>query len=685
MSLKINGTKTVMDSPTGFFQLPAGTTAQRPTIPAAGMIRYNNDNNRVEVYAADTWRPIASTVSLVASTIDPGTNVIYSWGSNLYGESLLPPTLNLITTPTLSSETFKYKKIVTSIGGDSTFIIASNGTLWAVGNNNYGQLGLGDTDSRSVLTKVGTDTWKDISCYGNHAAGIKSDGTLWSWGNNDHGQLAQGNVTNYIAPSQVGTLTSWSSVACGETHTIAVQLDGSLWGAGNNVFGQLGTGNTTQSTLMVKTSSTLTSAWGAVLCGQNSSYAFNSDTYLYSWGDNSSGQLGLGTTNAIYADPTRISTLAAISYGAVSVGRNHVLAINSSNQLYMWGDNASGQLSTGSTSSLTSPTRYGTGTAWWQCSAGDNYSLALTSDGTMYGCGANDKAQLGLGDTTNRLVFEQTSSILWGSVFAGNNNSIATKSVATTDYGGIKFTSPVNTYIYWTVPAGVDSICVAAIGGGASGGYQVGGGGGGAAYANSIAVTPGQQIRILVGQGGGTSAGSTGVSGTASSLDINVNGTYLNILTCYGGTKSGGPGGGYSFNNTDYILGTYQGFNGGSGGIGGGGSGRGGGYVGSAAGGGGRSSSGGTGWPQYISSGSYTYGGSGGGGGSLGQGLLGSNGSSGNGNDGGNGGSYGGGGGGVGGFTTTTPGAGKNGAIRIIWGAGRSFPTFQTQKLGTEV
>ena len=687
MTLKVNDIDLV-SSPTESFNLPVGTLAQRPAAPVQGMIRYNSETKKVEVYSSGIWRSIATTVSWPSSNIGPGTNVIYGWGSNEYGEALLPATVNPITVPTQSNETFNYKKIVTSIGGDSTFVIASDDTLWAVGNNEYGQLGLGDTVNRSVLTKVGTDTWIDISCYGNHAAGIKTNGTLWTWGSNDTGQLAQGDLINYTAPNQVGTLSVWSSVACGESHTIVTRIDGTMWGAGNNSNGQLGIGNTTNSSVLVKTSSTVTTAWVKVFCGQNSSYALNSDTYMYSWGNNVDGQLGLNTITASYTVPTRITALPNIINGFVSVGRAHVLAVNTSNYLYVWGNNSSGQLGTGSTTSLRIPTRYGTGSTWWKCAAGNDYSLALTSDGTMYGSGLNNKAQLGLDDTTNRLVFEQTSSIFWGEMVAGKNNTVASITVAATTYGGQSYTT-ANTF-YFDVPDNVYSICAAVIGGGGAGGYRAGGGGGGAAYANNIRVVPGQKIRIIVGSPGIAS----GEDGSPSSIALLVNGVYVTLLTGtggIGGTQAGSRAGGtYSITDSGYIMGTSGGFNGGSGGYyintsnyDGASSGSGLGSVGSAGGGGAMYisgagsiydvSRGGNGWPSTINGGRGGYGttatsggGGGGGGGSLGNGLLGSNGSSSSSYDGAPGGMYGGGGGGKHSDVGYAHGTGRNGAARII-------------------
>jgi hypothetical protein len=258
----------------------------------------------------------------------------------------------------------------------------------------------------------------------------------------------------------------------------------------------------------------------------------------------------------------------------------------------------------------------------------------------------------------------------------------------------------------WTVPAGVTSVCVVCVGGGGGGGYTGdgagGGGGGGLGYKNNISVTPGASIPLVVGAAG-ASAGSGGTSYFSSPSIVQGIGGSAGTST---GNGAGGAGGGYVGDG---------GGNGGAGGQGyggdgvdanaeGGGGGGAGGYSGSGGQGasyhaglpGGAAGSGGGGGGGGGSDGG---GGGGGGVGLLGQGTSGlaggknspsySNGGSGGANgtatgsvtigDGFNGGAYGGGGGGV--DSGSVGGLGGVGAVRIIWGPGRSFPTTQTGDL----
>lgn len=142
-----------------------------------------------------------------------------------------------------------------SAGPYHNFAIKTDGTLWAWGDNRNGQLGIGNSTNLvtySLPQQVGNDTWlKVVACgdgYQGFSLGIKTDGTLWAWGYNDYGQLGLGNTTTVYVPTQVGTENGWTDVAGGLRHAIATKskttagLTGGneIYAWGDNVFGQLG-------------------------------------------------------------------------------------------------------------------------------------------------------------------------------------------------------------------------------------------------------------------------------------------------------------------------------------------------------------------------------------------------------------------------------------------------------------
>ena len=113
-------------------------------------------------------------------------------------------------------------------GGTFNVGIRTDGTLWTWGDNNVGQLGLGDTQPRSAPTQVGTDTtWVDVSAGADFAVARKADGSLWGWGNNDTRQLGLVGRQKY-SPTPLGTAHDWGAIAAGDG-TLALKTDGTLW------------------------------------------------------------------------------------------------------------------------------------------------------------------------------------------------------------------------------------------------------------------------------------------------------------------------------------------------------------------------------------------------------------------------------------------------------------------------
>ncbi|MDP3957254.1 MAG: hypothetical protein Q8Q10_02015 [bacterium] len=158
-------------------------------------------------------------------------------------------------------------------GYHSTVALKTNGTLWGWGANQWGQLGLGDTTHRYSPTRIGTDTnWASVSMRSNESVqAIKTDGTLWAWGQNVYGNLGLGTGGTYYGPSsptRVGADSDWAKVSVGNfpyEYAMAIKTNGTLWGWGANSNGQLGLGDTTNrySPTRVGTGTN----WGSVSAG----------------------------------------------------------------------------------------------------------------------------------------------------------------------------------------------------------------------------------------------------------------------------------------------------------------------------------------------------------------------------------------------------------------------------------
>ena len=129
--------------------------------------------------------------------------------------------------------------------------VKTDGSLWAWGGNNYGQLGDGTNIDHKIPVKIMDDV-AAISSGGNHSTAIKTDGSLWSWGRNFGGEFKDGGeyFEFYYLPIKI--MDDVASVSAGEYHTIALKKDGSLWAWGWNAYGQLGDGTNTSRNAPVK-------------------------------------------------------------------------------------------------------------------------------------------------------------------------------------------------------------------------------------------------------------------------------------------------------------------------------------------------------------------------------------------------------------------------------------------------
>jgi len=206
-----------------------------------------------------------------------------------------------------------------------TVAIDTEGNLWSTGNNEYGQLGLGDKIMRNIFTKIfcGDTRFVAISCGGNGSVAIDDHGNLWGTNKNT--------FTKIICNTSFTTISSFSG------HVMAIDIEGNLWGTGNNGYGQLGLDmDCYQYTWEKIIPSSSCENFVTIVCGSNHTVAINIEGNLYGTGYGGSGALGhygLGrlddcggyTTNTRFMD---ISFNSDISYDAVACGFNHTIVLD---------------------------------------------------------------------------------------------------------------------------------------------------------------------------------------------------------------------------------------------------------------------------------------------------------------------------------------------------------------------
>ncbi|XP_057522246.1 ultraviolet-B receptor UVR8-like isoform X1 [Amaranthus tricolor] len=133
-------------------------------------------------------------------------------------------------------------------GAFHNLALEEDGTLWAWGNNEYGQLGTGDTQPRSQPIRVqGLSglTLVDIAAGGWHSTALTNEGEVYGWGRGEHGRLGFGDdKSSKMLPQQVQLLAGEDviQVSCGGTHSVALTRDGRMFSFGRGDHGRLGFG-----------------------------------------------------------------------------------------------------------------------------------------------------------------------------------------------------------------------------------------------------------------------------------------------------------------------------------------------------------------------------------------------------------------------------------------------------------
>ena len=206
------------------------------TAPSGTEIRQYDGRNRMTGYFAPnrqaTYAYQAGGLRLATTVKTSGD--IWSCGRNNYGQ-LGDGTNVQRTTPAQISNLPDITSVTTG-SSSSTFALKSDGTVWACGLNNYGQLGDGTTTNRTAPVQVikGLTGIDSVAAGLYHAVALKSDGTVWTWGRNNYGQLGDGTTTDKLSPVQVSSLTGVVSVVANDYQTVALKSDGTVWAWGFN-------------------------------------------------------------------------------------------------------------------------------------------------------------------------------------------------------------------------------------------------------------------------------------------------------------------------------------------------------------------------------------------------------------------------------------------------------------------
>jgi alpha-tubulin suppressor-like RCC1 family protein len=342
--------------------------------------------------------------------------------------------------PVSADVTFRHPVQQVATGKNTTYVLTTQGTVWAFGANDVGQCGNGATSTTARPGQVLnlTDVVQ-IAAGATHACALKADQTVWCWGGNDRGQLGLNDRQPRATPQLVSELPfPIGHIAAGGAHSCATYANTERYACwGSNAFSEIlpNTADVLRPVFLGSFATTIATATGYsqvcqlegsgtlgcvgaaprgengtngpvqvspvidVAMGDRFGCAIRGNDRLYCWGINGSGQVGDGTTTQRDV-PTLLSSLGATSQ--VSTGKSHACALLTSGAVRCWGANADGQLGNQTTTVASSPVAVIGAERMVQVAAGETHSCSIDQDGALWCWGSNRLGELGTADKTTR-------------------------------------------------------------------------------------------------------------------------------------------------------------------------------------------------------------------------------------------------------------------------------------------
>ena len=282
-----------------------GQLGYSPVLGLLGISSSRQDSSPVRIGRDTDWAAVSGGMLFSIGLKRDGS--LWGWGGNWTGQlgdgevrqlhqlTLPPNKVPRRTRPARIGTDTDWSAIAT--GAEHVLALKKDGTLWAWGNNDCGQLGIGNFVSTNRPARIGQDRdWVAFAAggagqFGAQSAAIKRDGSLWAWGNWQGRALSSSNngviKSNLVSrPTRLGDATNWVRLACGVNHGVALRNDGTLWIWGAKAFAPEMTARHTPDLLAQVSSETnwvAAALGGRGLGGQEMLQALASDGTVWSW------------------------------------------------------------------------------------------------------------------------------------------------------------------------------------------------------------------------------------------------------------------------------------------------------------------------------------------------------------------------------------------------------------------
>lgn len=219
------------------------------------------------------------------------------------------------------------------------------------------------------------------ACGQFHTVCLDKLGGVWVCGCNENGQLGLEKCVNPVDTQQLESLPKIVDVSCGTSHTVCCDVDGRVYSFGLNIHGQLGVDSDQLNPPLINQIPKFTSKIISVSCGGSHTICIDSVSTCWSFGKNTSGQLGLGHVQN-QNHPVRIPDLSQVIF--VDCGMEFTVCVKKYGDVVSFGNNSYGQLGLGDRVGRENPTIIPGLGGIKSVSCGNHYTLFLHNNGDVY-------------------------------------------------------------------------------------------------------------------------------------------------------------------------------------------------------------------------------------------------------------------------------------------------------------